>query len=115
MHTHYKTEIHVHVHVPIFNLFAGRLIPAARVEVHVITYKIFSRYASSINLRSSAVNPTNIHTYNIIYSIASTMEPLLKDLQERDNLSTKDTFHISNSVYLYGVNTFLKTRDRTAS
>lgn len=41
----------------IYYLFAGKLTPAANVEVHVITQRTFSTYASSINLRSSAVRP----------------------------------------------------------
>lgn len=39
------------------NLFAGRLTPAARVEVHEITHNVPSRYAVSISFLSSDVKP----------------------------------------------------------
>ncbi len=47
--------------------------------------------------------------------IDQTNSAIVEPLRERDNLSTKDTFHISNSVLLYGVYTFSTSKKRTAS
>jgi len=40
-----------------FHLLAGRLTPAAKVEVHTIQHSVVDMYASSINFRSSIVRP----------------------------------------------------------
>ena len=65
-----------------------------------------------IILLHAGLNKQQLIYYNYIYNAWNFCS---RTLRERDNLSAKDTFHISISVLMYGVNTFSTSDKMTAS